>query len=89
MCMLLFRIEFTRGVNSCSRMYILGIVVIKFNHTGCGVDGVLIDDRQILCVVYVPGAVLEPMQAILLILHYLKHKPIIRGMAAVNGSMKH
>ena len=33
--------------NSCSRKYILGIVVIKFNHIGCGVGGVLINDGHI------------------------------------------
>ena len=38
------RALYTRLANSCSRKYILGIVVIKFNHIGCGVGGVLIND---------------------------------------------
>ena len=37
----------TRLKNSCSRKYILGIVVIKFNHIGCGVGGVLIIDGRV------------------------------------------
>ena len=37
----------TRLANSCSRKYIVGIVVIKFNHIGCGVGGVLINDGHI------------------------------------------
>ena len=38
--------RFTRLANSCSRN-ILGIVVIKFNHIGCSVSEVLINDGWI------------------------------------------
>ena len=37
---------YTRGLLG-SRKYILGTVVIKFNHIGCGVGDVLINNRRI------------------------------------------
>ena len=37
----------TRLANSCFRKYILAIVVNKFNHIGCGMGGVLINDGRI------------------------------------------
>ena len=37
----------TMLANSCSRKYILAIVVNKFNHNGCGMGGVLINDGHI------------------------------------------
>ena len=37
-------------------------MVIKFNHIGYGVGGVLINDGHLVGVVYVPGAVQEKLE---------------------------
>ena len=76
---------------------ILGIVVIYFNHIGCGVDGVLLDDRRIQWVWCIPwscsgkvGAYAGPpwrLLPTLAMIHRSLCKVVARNLSQSDGSV--